>query len=191
MKKVVSFFIFLGMVGIFSSPLICKTKKTKRDKKRKKIGEQLYTSAQFGHLKKIKRLVEQKGADVNYVDGHSETALHEAADEGHLDVVKYLVEKGSKIQTRDSKGRTALWQAVDEGREDVVKYLLSKGAQVNIKSKKGIPLLQEAVLEKNLNIVKMLIEAGADPFVTNKRGKKPINYAKKDIKKYLQQVMKK
>jgi len=174
----------LLILGIISSS-ICKEKpKHKKDKNGKKLGERLYIAAQRGHLKKIKKLI-KKGVDINYTDGRSETALHEAADEGHLETVKYLVEHGADIHIRDSKGRTALWQAVDEGREDVVKYLLSKGAKVNIKSKKGIPLLQEAVLEKKLSVVKMLVEHGADIYTTNKKGRRPVEYAKNDIKKYL------
>lgn len=187
------------MLGILCSSQSSLFSKHKKDRNGKKLGEQLYVAAQRGHIKKIKKTL-KNGVDINYTDGRSETALHEAADEGHLEVVKYLVEgcvkdgsreKGADIRIRDSKGRTALWQAVDEGREDVVKYLISKGADVNIKSKKGIPLLQEAVLEKKLSVVKMLVENGADIYATNKRGKKPVYYAKKKIKAYLQGLEKK
>ena len=40
----------------------------------------------------VKCLVE-KGAEVNMKDNYDETALHYATDNGHLEVVKYLLVK--------------------------------------------------------------------------------------------------
>ena len=55
-------------------------------------------------------------------------ALRCAADNGHLDVVKYLVEHGADIHAKDD---FALFCAVDSGHTDIVKYLAKHGADVH------------------------------------------------------------
>ena len=70
------------------------------------------------------------GADVNQADGMGCTPLLLMAQEGHLDIVKYLVEKGADIDHRISTGPTALYFAAYKGRFDVVKFLVLKGADM-------------------------------------------------------------
>ena len=57
------------------------------------------------------------------------TALHLAAQGGHLDVVKYLLSRDTvDVNARDADlGETPLAHAVSNGHLDVVKYLLSRG----------------------------------------------------------------
>lgn len=55
----------------------------------------LLCAAYFGRpLKVIRYLVEECGASLTAVNEDNETALHEAATNDDIDVVKYLVEKG-------------------------------------------------------------------------------------------------
>ena len=62
--------------------------------------EELLVAAELEDLALVKRLV-RNGANLSYSDGIGETALHESAERGKLDVVKHLIEKeGVKVNVR-------------------------------------------------------------------------------------------
>ena len=54
--------------------------------------------------------------DINESDYEGRTALHIAASEGHLNIVKYLVNHGSDVDIKDSRGNTALDDAIRENK---------------------------------------------------------------------------
>lgn len=66
-------------------------------------------------LDAVKMLVEELGADVNFVADTGETAMHAAAYRGANSVVQYLFDKGGKLDVVDKSGRTPL--AVADGVE--------------------------------------------------------------------------
>jgi uncharacterized protein len=66
-------------------------------------------------LEAVKLLVEELGADVNFVADTGETAMHAAAYRGANSVVQYLFDKGAKLDVPDKSGRTPL--TVAEGVE--------------------------------------------------------------------------
>ena len=59
-------------------------------------------------LDAVKMLVEELGADVNFVADTGETAMHAAAYRGANSVVQYLFDKGAKLDVVDKSGRTPL-----------------------------------------------------------------------------------
>ena len=59
-------------------------------------------------LDAVKLLVEEQGADVNFVADTGETAMHAAAYRGVNSVVQYLFDKGAKLDVQDKSGRTPL-----------------------------------------------------------------------------------
>jgi ankyrin repeat protein len=59
-------------------------------------------------LDAVKLLVEELGADVNFVADTGETAMHAAAYRGANNVVQYLFDKGAKLDVQDLSGRTPL-----------------------------------------------------------------------------------
>jgi ankyrin repeat protein len=59
-------------------------------------------------LEAVKFLVEECGADVNFVADTGETAMHAAAYRGANSVIQYLFDKGAKLDVQDLSGRTPL-----------------------------------------------------------------------------------
>ena len=57
--------------------------------------------------------------------------LHEAADYGHIESCKVLIQKGIDINIPDSYYRTALLIAAQGGHINLVKWLISNGAWVD------------------------------------------------------------
>lgn len=68
----------------------------------------------------------------NIVDGEDNTLLHVAATEGHIFIVKQLIEGGSDLNVEDGKGLTPLYYAIKEERVEVVRLLLQAGASVDV-----------------------------------------------------------
>jgi ankyrin repeat protein len=74
-------------------------------------------------LEVVKMLVDELGADVNFVADTGETAMHAAAYRGVNSVVQYLYDKGAKLDVVDKTGKTPLQVA------DGVEYGNSFAAQ--------------------------------------------------------------
>ena len=133
----------------------------------------LNDAAVHGNLAIIKDLVETKGVDPNTKGSKGETALHRAAQRGHLEVVKYLVEKGVDPNIKNNDGDDALYEAALNGCPEVVKYLLDqKGADINTQDLEITEYLITGCDNYSyLEIVKYLIEEkGIDPKPYNTQG---------------------
>jgi hypothetical protein len=59
-------------------------------------------------LEAVRLLVEERGADVNFVADTGETAMHAAAYRGANSVVQYLFDKGARLDVVGLDGRTPL-----------------------------------------------------------------------------------
>jgi ankyrin repeat protein len=99
----------------------------------------------------VKGMVEPVGA----------TPLYIAAKEGHLAVVKLLLEKGASIDAKAEDACTPLWIAAFYGHADVVTLLLEKGAAVEGKHKDGVTPLAMAAQQGHLEVVRQLLQKSA------------------------------
>ena len=99
-----------------------------------------------------------------------ETPLHVAAEKGHVEVVKLLLEHGANPNARDMYGVTPLHLAARKGHVEITKLLLEHGADPNAKEKLGgeTPLYW-AVVHDRIDTAKLLLEHGADPNNKSKR----------------------
>ena len=88
-----------------------------------------WTSASRGNLKEVKRFVD-RGNNINMLPGcyPNGTLLHQAAQRGHIEVVKYLVGQKADVNALDDVRNTPLHRAARFGKTDIVRYLLSKKA---------------------------------------------------------------
>ena len=95
--------------------------------------------------------------------GGNRTPLIHAAENGHLEVVKLLLDKGANIDAQDNADSTALIEASIAGHKAVVKLLLEKGTKVDIKTKAGKTALQYAEEKEHKEIAQLLKQHTMSP----------------------------
>lgn len=143
----------------------------------KDLNEKLWHAAFDGDFDGAKAAVDA-GADVNYRGFGGFTPLLAAAKNGHLEVVKYLVEHGADIDKSDNNRRkTPLLAAAFEGHFEIVKYLVDKGANVNVQAINGWTPLHDAAWVANFEIVKYLVDHGADLHLRNEHNETALQTA--------------
>ena len=118
----------------------------------------IHDAAQAGDVARVRALLV---ADPTLVDAKTDygfTPLILAAQNGHLEVVKYLLEKSAAVDAKSNDGVTPLIVAAQNGYLEVVKHLLDKGATVDAKSNDGFTPLLFAAQNGHLEVVKLLLD---------------------------------
>ena len=136
----------------------------------------LHGLAEQGYAKAFNHLKGRALFDVNAQDFAGRTPLYLAAEYGHDEMVKDLVDWGAKTYlTEKDWGRTSLHIAARNGHLDVCRLLLEadvnggftrkKGKHLYLdKDKNGDTALTLAIFEKNYDVVRLLIDYGANPY---------------------------
>jgi outer membrane protein assembly factor BamB len=118
------------------------------------LKEDFLAAARKGDAAAVKTLL-GKGVDVNAKGPYGTTALALAADHGHLEVVKLLLEHKADVNGKDTfyKATPLSWAAM-HGHAAIVKALLEAGAE-------GAGLwLGNAAVTGNLDMVRAIVESG-------------------------------
>jgi ankyrin repeat protein len=128
------------------------------------------------NLTKVKNLVKANPRILGIKSESGETPLYVAIYEGHLDIIKYLVDNGADIDDTYN-GESALYVTCKHGshREisiEIIEYLLDvvesdededdEDKYINKKGKKGYFTLYIACDKGDHDIVNLLLERGAD-----------------------------
>lgn len=111
-----------------------------------------------------------------------QTPLFCAAKEGHLDIVKYLLERGANPNATNHYGVSVLWIPCQRGLTNIVELLLEKGANPEIspsgieaeeRSISGWTPLYAAIKSRQYAVVKILLTANANPNAVTSLGSTP------------------
>ena len=119
--------------------------------------------------KLVEVFVAEKGADVPF-GYHGETALMQAAWQGHTEAVKLSIDRGTDCNIQSEDGRTALMRAAWEGHTEAVKFLIDHGADLDIQSEDGRTALMRAAGRGHVEAAKFLIDHGADLDIQSEDG---------------------
>jgi ankyrin repeat protein len=89
-----------------------------------------------GNISKVKEDI-FRGANVDFQDDNGWTALHFASQEGHIEIVRLLLEKGANPNLHDIHGNGPLWTAImnSSGKLGIIELLLDAGADSAHKNK--------------------------------------------------------
>ncbi|PFH35805.1 ankyrin repeat-containing protein [Besnoitia besnoiti] len=112
----------------------------------------------------ITSLVEDLGKDPALVKARNEddmTALHLAADRGHIEVVDLLLKNGADVNAQDNSGETPLHVAVVAENLAVVSLLLRGNADVLLQTHDGETVLDVANNTHNSELGQMIAASSA------------------------------
>ena len=98
------------------------------------------------------------------IDGKSagKTCLQVACHQGHLDLVRLLLDNGTSLQTVDDDGDTALHYSAFGNQPEIMELLLKKGANINSVNKGRCSPLHVTVNKQHPACVKLLLKYNAD-----------------------------
>lgn len=123
---------------------------------------EIHEAAGKGDLAAVKAILKKDPGAVNASSGDGGTALHYAADGGHLDVVSFLLRNGAEADARNAGDQTALLYAAYKGHEKIVELLIKQGAAFNYQDTRGRTPLHFAAREGRPEVVELLLSKGAD-----------------------------
>ncbi|CAL4071324.1 unnamed protein product, partial [Meganyctiphanes norvegica] len=83
-------------------------------------------------------------------------SIHAAAQNGHLSIVRILLNRGANINARDFQGYTALIWATERGHCQITELLLQSGADTSCANNLGYKAIHMAALRNNAIIIKQL-----------------------------------
>ena len=127
--------------------------------------EMLLHAAEAGDIATVQRLLAGGlGADATLEEGENfaPTALIAAAENGHLDIAKLLLEKGANANAIDAEGWTPLMFAAQNGHSEMAQLLLARGAEINERDDDGWNALMLAAHRGHTQTVRLLIEHKAN-----------------------------
>lgn len=143
---------------------------------------QLFEAVMDGDLKKVKEFI-KLGANKHGVlhfptSWEGATLLAVAAHEGHLAIVKFLVESARlPVDLTDPCiGRTPLHWTCIADKPEVAKYLLENGADINHADKTGVTPIIRATCCRSKRVSKLLIEKGCDLNCSDALGSSALHY---------------
>ncbi|CAG8890062.1 unnamed protein product [Penicillium egyptiacum] len=137
----------------------------------------------IGLLRVILQRVDQDGTYIDGRDNSGRTPLSWAAGNGHVTVVKLLLDTGkADASAKDKLGRTPLWLAAEKCYAPIVKLLLDTGkADINAKDKNGRTQLIWGARKGYVAMVKLLLETGkADVNAKDNNGQTPLTWASRN-----------
>uniref|UniRef100_A0A8D0J6F6 Ankyrin repeat domain 6 n=1 Tax=Sus scrofa TaxID=9823 RepID=A0A8D0J6F6_PIG len=139
------------------------------------LSERLLIAAYKGQAENVVQLI-NKGAKVA-VTKHGRTALHLAANKGHLSVVQILLKAGCDLDVQDDGDQTALHRATVVGNTEVIAALIQEGCALDRQDKDGNTALHEASWHGFSQSAKLLVKAGANVLAKNKAGDTALHIA--------------
>lgn len=106
---------------------------------KQEVLDELHACARFGEIDDLKMMVEGDDTgplfDVNGKDDSGNTAVHKAAANGHVDMLKYLLELKADYALNDNGIGPLSW-AVLNNQKDAVKFLIDNySSKINVVAK--------------------------------------------------------
>ena len=140
----------------------------KQDRAKARINRDLLQACRHGFLMEAQILVEEEGADMAFaMESHS--PLTEACENGHAELVAWLVDKGVPL-VQPGVTHHPLRSALSSGHRIIADYLMTAGIDVNVGGPMHETPLAWACLDGNADDVLWLLERGADPNARSQTG---------------------
>jgi len=128
-------------------------------------------AAENGHAATVSVLLAKGGIEVNAKDEKDKTALVQAVQNGHKEIVTLLLAQNADVNSNANYNWVPLIYASYSGHKEIAEQLLAKGAEVNAQEKQGKTALMLAVQNGHKEIVTLLLAKGANVNAKDEYGK--------------------
>ncbi|HOD39376.1 MAG: Phosphocholine transferase AnkX [bacterium ADurb.Bin243] len=156
--------------------------------KQAEINDQMIKAARDGYTEEVKEFIKQ-GANLNYQDEESNTALFFAINQNLKELTDFLITGGANLNLKNKSGMTALLYAAKMGNAPLYEKLASLGADAGAADNEGRSAIVYAVISANIDMVKALAEKGTGLNAKDNKDNTLLHYSiksgKREISKYL------
>ena len=98
---------------------------------------ELILAVQLKNFEKVQDLLQKEDIDVNIKDNFGDSALHFAATNNQLEILKLLIEKGANMNIQNNTGSTPLHKAAARANRQIIQHLLPL-VDATIKTNSGL-----------------------------------------------------
>lgn len=133
------------------------------------IKEAFFEAVKENNVAKVQELV-GRGVSVDEVGSRNKRAIHYAAENGHREMVNFLILSKADINVVDRDEGTPLHYVTRNNNITMAEQLLDAGAKIDAVSEYHTTALQMAAAKNHYNMVNFLMARGADTSIRNAIG---------------------
>ncbi|XP_021964204.1 E3 ubiquitin-protein ligase mib1 isoform X3 [Folsomia candida] len=138
------------------------------------VTEEFVKASANGDFQKCEELLKRGDCEVNCTfSGH--TAMQAASQNGHLDVIRILLNHGADPEVEDKDGDRAVHHAAFGDEPLVIEMMAQSGADLNARNKRRQTALHIGVNKGHLGVVRTLLRLGCHPSLQDLEGDSPIH----------------
>ncbi|GFR22359.1 hypothetical protein TNCT_213892 [Trichonephila clavata] len=130
-----------------------------------------------GNAEVVKILLQEKNFHINDKGNDGFSLLHIAAQEGNLNIIKYLIDRGADVNSQNDAGSKPIHIAAREGHKDIVELFLNCKSLNNYLGAFDQSLVHYATMGSQLEILKLLIDLKFDVNASDRNDLKPVHIA--------------
>jgi ankyrin repeat protein len=135
-------------------------------------------AAYHGQLNVVKYLFEKDHTlNLEFRNREEQTALWNAARQGHMAVVEFLVTNGANVNAVGENGSSPLLGALGWDRHEIARFLIKHGADINLADMQGERPVLSVVKNGHVQFVEHLLNEGAEINTANNIGWTPLFHA--------------
>lgn len=122
----------------------------------------------YGPINEVKRMLKEDPSLVHWRDEYEFTALHGAAGEEDVEIIRFLVDNGADVDAQNEDGISPLHICLYP---EIARELIACGANIELQDKWGrTPLMTLSSELEREDVIQVLLEAGANVNTKDKDG---------------------
>ncbi|XP_071179539.1 uncharacterized protein [Mytilus edulis] len=137
----------------------------------------LLIACYYNRREVVHELLKCNDVDIDVCDSDGSSAIYIASQQGHVDVIKELLQHAAKVNKCKNNGASPLYIASEIGHVNVVKELLQHSATVTLCDNDGVSPLYIASQNGNVDVVIELLKHSAELNLCDNNGVSPLSIA--------------